>query len=110
MWTKICVLESLKNSKQDILERVLIEAKVEAKRNILALQSELVDDADLIDDEFLQATKAQIAKLEIAIQADNHKQINIEAENLERFAEQLSEKKMNKVIGESLIGKKIDEI
>lgn len=107
---KNMLLESLKNSKQDILERVLIEAKVEAKRNILALQSELVDDADLIDDEFLQATKAQIANLEIAIQADNHKQINIEAENLERFAEQLSEKKMNKVIGESLIGKKIDEI
>ncbi len=107
---KNMLLESLRNSKQDISERLLVEAKVEAQRNILALQVELIEDANLVDDDFVQATKAQISKLEAAIATKDQKQINLEAENLEKFAEQLAEKKMDKVIGETLVGRKIDEV
>lgn len=56
------------------------------------------------------ATKAQISKLEAAILTNDYKQINLEAENLEKFAEQLAENKMDKVIGKTLVGKKIDEV
>ncbi|MES2676708.1 MAG: Fe-S protein assembly chaperone HscA [Pseudomonadota bacterium] len=107
---KNMLLDSLKNSKQDISERLLVEAKVEAQRNILALQVELIEDKNLVDDNFIKETKAQIAKLEVAILTNDQKQINLEAENLEKFAEQLAEKKMDKVIGETLVGKKIDEV
>ena len=41
---KNMLLDSLRNSKQDISERLLVEAKVEAERNILALQAELIED------------------------------------------------------------------
>ncbi len=107
---KNMLLESLKNSEQDIAARLFAEAKTEARRNILALEAELKEDADLIEEEFLQATKLQIAKLEAAIESGDQKQIKLEADNLEKFAEQLAEKKMDKVIGESLIGKNIDEV
>ena len=107
---KNMLLDSLRNSKQDISERLLVEAKVEAERNILALQAELIEDKNLVDDNFIKATKAQISKLEAAILTNDYKQINLEAENLEKFAEQLAENKMDKVIGKTLVGKKIDEV
>jgi len=107
---KNMLLDSLRNSKQDIFERLLVEAKVEAERNILALQAELIEDENLVDDNFIKETKAQISKLEAAILTNDQKQINLEAENLEKFAEQLAENKMDKVIGKTLVGKKIDEV
>jgi molecular chaperone HscA len=111
---KNILLESLKNSKTDIAKRLLIEAKVEAQRNILALKASLTEDKDLFDKElsspWLKKTWQQIAKLEEAIVNENQQQINIEAENLEKFAEQLAKKKMNKAINQSLIGKKIDDV
>ena len=64
----------------------------------------------MVDDNFIKATKAQISKLEAAILTNDYKQINLEAENLEKFAEQLAENKMDKVIGKTLVGKKIDEV
>ncbi len=107
---KNMLLESLKNSKNDMAQRLLVEAKIEAERSILALESALMEDANLMDDNWLQATKKQIAKLSAAIKTEDQKQIHLEAENLEKFAEQLAEEKMNKMINQSLIGKKIDEI
>jgi len=107
---KNILLESLKNSKRDITERLLAEAKVEAQRNILALKTQIIEDKDLIDDKFSQETKLQINKLEEVIAINDQKLINLEAKNLEKFAEQLAERKMNKVISESLVGKKINEI
>lgn len=107
---KNMLLESLKNSKTDMTQRLLVEAKVEAQRNILALETALLEDSDSLDNDWLQAAKKQIAKLEEAVKNDDQKQINFEAENLEKFAEQLAEKKMDKVIGKTLIGKKIDNL
>jgi molecular chaperone HscA len=107
---KNMLLESLKNSKSDMTQRLLVEAKTEAGRNILALKSALQEDSELADENLTQAIEAQIAKLEKAVANDDQKQINLEAENLEKFAEQLAEKKMNKIINQSLVGKKIDEV
>jgi molecular chaperone HscA len=107
---KNMLLESLKNSKSDMTQRLLVEAKTEAGRNILALKSALQEDSELADENLTQAIEAQISKLEKAVANDDQKQINLEAENLEKFAEQLAEKKMNKIINQSLVGKKIDEV
>ncbi len=87
-----------------------IESKIDAEGNILALEAALLEDRNLIDDKWLKETKKQIAKLREAIQNNDQTQINLEAENLEKFAEQLAEKKMDQVISQSLIGKKIDEV
>ncbi len=107
---KNMLLESLKNSKTDIAQRLLVEEKVEAERNILAIETAMLEDRDLLDEKWLQETKKQIAKLTEAIKTNDQKQINFAAENLEKFAEELAEKKMNKVISQSLIGKKIDNL
>ncbi|MFT5703706.1 MAG: molecular chaperone HscA, partial [Rickettsiales bacterium] len=107
---KHMLLESLKNSKSDISMRLLVEAKMEAGRSILALKAEIKEDDNLIDEEFIVKTQNQIFKLEEAIKGDDQKLISLEAENLEKFAEIFAEKKMSMAIRETLIGKKIDQI
>ncbi|MFT6332243.1 MAG: molecular chaperone HscA [Lentimonas sp.] len=104
------LLDSLKNSKEDMKERLLAEAKVEAKRNILALESALKEDRELINDSFAQSAENQIKALEKAILGQDSKKINVEVEELEEFAKEIAEIKMNQAINKSLIGKKIDQI
>ena len=107
---KTMLLESLKNSKNDITERLLTEAKIEAERSILSLKTALEEDSDLLDNQTINATKKQIYKLEQAVKSNNQQQVSFEAKNLETFATKLAEKKMNKVISSSLIGKKIEDL
>lgn len=107
---KTMLLESLKNSKQDITQRLLVEAKVEAQRNILAFETSLQEDCDLLEDQEIGAIKNQILNLQQAIKSDIYDQINNETLALEKFAEILAERKMNREIAKSLIGKKIDKI
>ena len=92
------LLESLRNSKEDMGARLLAEAKIEAKRNILALESAFKEDQELVDDEFIKSAKEQINILEKAIANDDSKKINSEAEELEEFAKTLAEIKMNQAI------------
>jgi molecular chaperone HscA len=107
---KDILLESLKNSQNDIMTRLLAEAKVEAKRNILALSAAVKEDKDLLDETEFSAIEKQIKVLEDSLNLNNKDQIDKEMEKLEKYAEILAERKMNKVIGQSLVGKKIDEI
>ncbi|MFT6077409.1 MAG: molecular chaperone HscA [Myxococcota bacterium] len=107
---KNMLLESLKNSKGDMNARLLAEAKVEAKRSILALESALKEDKESVDDKFIKSAQDKIKILETAIESGDSKKINAEAEELEEFAKTLAEVKMNQAINESLIGKKIDNI
>ncbi|MFT6106674.1 MAG: molecular chaperone HscA [Rickettsiales bacterium] len=104
------LLESLKNSKEDMNARLLAEAKIEAKRSILALKAAFKEDNDSIDDDFIGAANKQIKILEDAINIGDSGQINHQAEELEEFAKKIAEIKMNQAIKESLIGKNIDQI
>ncbi|MCE3255099.1 MAG: hscA [Rickettsiaceae bacterium] len=107
---KEMLLESLQKSKSDMKQRLLVEAKTEAKRNILALNSAIKEDENLLTKDEILAAKKQIGILEEAIKSDNQELINSEMEELEKHAEIVAEKKMNEVIGKTLIGKKIDQI
>jgi molecular chaperone HscA len=94
------LLESLKNSKEDM----------NARRSILALKAAFKEDNDSIDDDFIGAANKQIKILEDAINIGDSGQINHQAEELEEFAKKIAEIKMNQAIKESLIGKNIDQI
>ena len=106
---KDMLLESLKNSKEDMRDRLLAEAKIEAKRNILALESALKEDVNLVESKFVESAENQIKTLKKAIEGEDSKKINAEMEELEEFAKELAEIKMNQAINKSLIGKKIDQ-
>ncbi len=107
---KEMLLEALKNSKNDIEERLLTESIVEANRSILALEKALEEDGNLLDNQTLAETQKQIKKLQKTIISKNKTKINLEAENLEKFAQKLAEKRMDRDIAKSLIGKKIDDL
>ena len=107
---KKMLLDSLKNSQDDIENRLLVELKVEAERNILAFKAALKEDKNLLDSKTLKNIREQIIKLEQIIKSDNKKLIDTEVENLEKFAAKFAEIKMNQEVIKSLVGKKIDEI
>jgi molecular chaperone HscA len=107
---KNMLLESAKNSKKDIAERLLIEAKVEANRNILAIRAAIKEDADLIDDDELKIIENNIKNLEKLLAENNYASIKNQSEILENSIKDFAGKKMDKYIKQAITGKKIEEM
>jgi len=110
MQIKEILINSARNAKEDITQRLILEAKSEAKRDILAMESALKEDANLLDQQEISAIETQIQILEKTLQTNDKEQIEIQTKNLEELAKNFAEIKMNKYIKESLLHKKIDEI
>ena len=110
MQIKEMLIDSAKNAKKDITQRLLLEAKSESKRNILAIISALKEDGDLLDQKEKDDILQQVKKLEYAITKDNKDDIDNESENLEKLARKFAQKKMDKYIKESLVNQKVDDV
>jgi molecular chaperone HscA len=107
---KEILLKSHQNAKEDIEKRLLIEAKVEAERNILAVEAAMKEDGELLTSQEISQIKNQIKNLQKEIALDNQGKILKESEILEDLIKDFAGRKMDKYIGHSLTGKKIDEI
>lgn len=107
---KDILLESMKNAKSDIEERLLVEARVEARGNILLIESLLKESPNLLGSQEIEAIKAQIDLLKSILDSSDRHQIKIETENLEKIAINLAEEKMNLEISGVLKGKKIEKV
>ncbi len=107
---KEILIESAKNAKVDIKKRLLLEAKSESKRNILALMSALKEDGDLLQEKEKSQILKQIQSLEKVMKKDNKDDIDNESEKLEALAKNFAQKKMDKYIKESLVNQKIDDV
>lgn len=107
---KEILINSAKNAKEDIQKRLLVETISEAKRSILAMNSAIEEDSNLLTTKQILEIEKQIKILEESFKEENKKQIQEEADKLEILAQQFAELKMNKYIKESLVNKNIDEI
>ncbi len=78
--------DSLENAEADMTARLLTEAKVEGRRNLLALDAALAKDGALLD----AAERAELdqgrARLETAIAGEDRDEINAAAEALETLS------------------------
>ena len=102
--------DSLENAEADMTARLLTEARVEARRNILALEAALAKDGELLDVGERAAIDDGRARLEAAMDGDDRDAINAAAEALETLAKPFAERRMDRGIREALSGKSVIEL
>jgi molecular chaperone HscA len=102
--------DSLDNAEADMMLRLLTEARVEAKRSLLALDSALAKDGALLNVEERAAIDAGRAGLEGAMAGESRDEINAAAEALEALSKPFAERRMDRGIREALSGLSVKEL
>lgn len=104
------LLESMKHAREDISERLLAEAKVEAERNIAELHSAMKADGDLLSEAERKLIDSQTAYLREAIREGDRDRIDVEAQQLGRVTQAFAEKRMDRAIQAALKGSHVDSL
>ncbi|QPO13166.1 Fe-S protein assembly chaperone HscA [Thalassospira sp. A40-3] len=102
--------DSMVHAREDMEMRVLTEARVEARRNILAVNAAMNADRALLTKEDEANIKHAIANLETAAAGDNRDAINYAAEALENASRPFAEARMDSRIRQALAGQNVDEV
>ncbi|CAM3535400.1 Fe-S protein assembly chaperone HscA [Thalassospira profundimaris] len=102
--------DSMVHAREDMELRVLTEARVEARRNILAVNAAMDADRALLTKEDEANIKQAIANLETAAAGDNRDAINDAAEALENASRPFAEARMDSRIRQALAGQNVDEV
>ncbi len=102
--------DSLENAEADMTARLLTEARVEARRSLLALEAALAKDGALLNGEERAAIDAGRARLESAVAGDNRDEIGAAAEALEALSKPFAERRMDRGIRDALSGLSIREL
>ena len=102
--------DSLENAEADMTQRLLTEARVEARRSLLALEAALAKDGALLNAEERAAIDAGRARVEGAMAGDSRDEINAAAEALEALSKPFAERRMDRGIREALSGLSVKEL
>jgi molecular chaperone HscA len=102
--------DSLEHAKDDMLRRVLTEARVEARRSLSALESALGKDGDLLSSPERAAIDRARARLEEAAKGQDRDAIRLAMEALEDETRAFAERRMDRGIREALAGVKVEEL
>jgi len=102
--------ESFGTAEQDMRERSLREARVDAERMLLATRAALAADGDLLDAEQRQAIAARLDALETAHGGTDHGAINAAVEALAADTEAFAAERMNRGIRQALAGRRVEDV
>ncbi|MFH1804009.1 MAG: Fe-S protein assembly chaperone HscA [Pseudomonadota bacterium] len=102
--------DSMVNARQDMELRLLTEARVEARRNILAVQAAMKMDQELLTSGDSKAINTAIDRLEAAMAHDDRDVINDLAEALDGVSRPFAERRMDRGIRTALAGHNIDDV
>jgi molecular chaperone HscA len=102
--------DSLEHAEADMTARLLTEARVEARRSLLALDSALAKDGALLSLEERAALDEARTRLETAIAGEARDEINAAAEALETLSKPFAERRMDRGIRDALSGLSIKEL
>jgi molecular chaperone HscA len=102
--------DSLDNAEQDVARRLIAEARVEARRGLLALDAALAKDGTLLDAAERGEIDAARARLEVAIGAEDRDAITAAAEALETLSKPFAERRMDRGIREALSGMSVSDL
>lgn len=102
--------EGFATAEADMKDRALREARVEAERMLLATQSALDKDGDLLSPAELQDIEAQMQRLREAAAGDDHHAIEAATKALAEGTEAFAAERMNRSIREALSGRKLEEL
>ena len=102
--------DSMVHAREDMTLRLLTEARVEAKRNILAVHAAMEADRSLLTPEDDKNIANAIAKLEATMAGDDRDAINEAAEALETASRPFAESRMDSRIRQALTGQNVDAV
>jgi molecular chaperone HscA len=102
--------ESFSHAEGDMAVRALREARVDAERLLLATQSALVADADLLGTAERSVIDSLMAALREVASADDHHAINAAIEALANGTEEFAAERMNRGIQRAFAGRSVEDI
>ncbi len=101
---------SMEHARDDMTRRLLTEARVEAERALLALESALAADGDLLATAQRNSIEAQIASIRRAAQGDDRERINALVDQLDAATQDFAARRMDRGVREALTGVSLDSI
>ncbi|HEY4065784.1 MAG TPA: Fe-S protein assembly chaperone HscA [Burkholderiaceae bacterium] len=102
--------ESFSTAEADMAERSLRESRVEAERMVLATQSALAADGDLLSAAERAGIDALVGALQARREATDHHLIDAAVEALAQGTEAFAAERMNRGIRVALAGKRVDQV
>lgn len=102
--------DSFQSADEDMKLRALREEQVEAERILLALDSALASDADLLTAEEKTQISLLVATVRIKMQGSDHLKIKDAVDALAKGTEDFAARRMDRNVRTALTGKKLDEI
>ncbi|AZL15218.1 Hsp70 family protein [Rickettsiales endosymbiont of Stachyamoeba lipophora] len=104
------LISSIEKSEEDFIQRKLIESRVEAERVIMALESIIKEDIDLVSENEAKQIKDRLTILKKSIISADSEQISADMQQLEEVSEVLIEQKFSKQFGKAFKGKSLAEL
>lgn len=104
------VADSMQHARADIVERLLIEARVEAERTVQEVLSAMKADASLLRPGEDAMIMGQIGRLQEMMAGDNRERIDHEAHQLSAMVGSFAQRRMDAAIAGALAGKNVDEV
>lgn len=102
--------ESFSTAQQDMKARALVEARVDAERMLLATQSALDADGDLLNGEERAVIDASMAQLREAAKGSEAAAIEAATKTLANDTEAFAAQRMNVGIARALAGRKVESL
>jgi molecular chaperone HscA len=102
--------EGFAHAQDDMRARALREARVEAERMLLATQSALAADGELLDDAERAAIDALMSRVRDIAGGDDHEAVNAAVEALATGTEEFAAARMNRGIRQALAGRSIEDV
>ncbi|MGE0755071.1 MAG: Fe-S protein assembly chaperone HscA [Alphaproteobacteria bacterium] len=104
------LMASMEHAKEDILQRLLAEARVEAERSIIELESAMRQDASLLNAQERGMILRQIQVVRNAMSGDDRDYIDVELQQLAAMAGPFAQRRMDSAISSALKGAHIDDV
>ena len=106
---KNILLDSLKYSKQDILERLFIESKIKINKDLELLKQDLVNPELNISESQKNELNDLIKQIEDGISKNlSYEEVNLLHDNLLKKSENIILQKVNQALNDNICGKNID--
>jgi molecular chaperone HscA len=101
---------SMEHAREDVTRRLLVEARVEAERVLMATRAALTADGELLDAAGHAAITDAMARLESHLAGDDRDRINSGVEELDKISQPFAQARMDRAFNAALKGVAVDSL
>lgn len=103
------LLDSIQNAKEDVAQRMVIEARTEGEQMVYTAENFIRKSADYLNIEEIAQTKKLIDLLKTSLTSANKDEILKAIEQLNEYTRPFAERVMDMAVSQAMKGKKVDE-